>query len=210
MTPSQALAAIATAAILVTTGPAAEAFAGERRHARPPVAAVEGGHRLSVSRKAFQRKEKLQRRQRVRRPSTDPISMTALRPAEGSIRPLFGGTRSPGERIIAEARRHLGTNPTGMSRNWCARFMNQVLAAVGLPTSGSDLARSFVNYGRRIGKPRVGAIAVLKRGRRGGHVGVVVGVDDKGNPILISGNHSRTVAEATYPRHNVIAYVTAD
>ena len=41
----------------------------------------------------------------------------------------------------------------------------------------------------------------------GGHVGVVSGIDDKGNPIIISGNHNNTVAESAYPRSRIIAYV---
>jgi len=48
---------------------------------------------------------------------------------------------------------------------------------------------------------------VLTRGKNGGHVGVVSGVDPHGNPIIISGNHGRKVGEAIYPRSRVIAYV---
>jgi uncharacterized protein (TIGR02594 family) len=109
--------------------------------------------------------------------------------------------------VVAEARRWIGTNPTGRRSLWCARFMNQVLKHTGHDGTGSDLARSFARYGHRIPGPRVGAIAVMSRGRRGGHVGVVSGVDANGNPIIISGNHSRRVAEAVYPRGRIYAYV---
>ncbi len=45
-------------------------------------------------------------------------------------------------------------------------------------------------------------------GRRGGgHVGVVSGVDPNGNPIVVSGNHNRTVAELVYPAGRISAYV---
>lgn len=54
--------------------------------------------------------------------------------------------------------------------------------------------------------PQVGAIAVIGR-RGGGHVGVVSGIDSNGNPIVVSGNHNRTVAESVYPRSRVVAYV---
>jgi uncharacterized protein (TIGR02594 family) len=53
----------------------------------------------------------------------------------------------------------------------------------------------------------VGAIAVMSRGARGGHVGVVSGIDANGNPIIISGNHGRRVAESTYSRGRIYAYV---
>ena len=109
--------------------------------------------------------------------------------------------------VVGEARRWIGTNPTGRNSLWCARFMNFVLARAGYPGTGSDMARSFASYGRRISGPRVGAIAVMSRGARGGHVGVVSGIDAKGNPIIISGNHNNRVAEAAYPRGRVRTYV---
>jgi hypothetical protein len=46
--------------------------------------------------------------------------------------------------------------------------------------------------------------------RGGGHVGVVSGIDANGDPIVISGNHNRKVAEAVYPRHRVYAYRLPD
>lgn len=109
--------------------------------------------------------------------------------------------------VVAEARRYLGGNPTGRGRLWCARFMNMVLARSGHRTTGSDMARSFASYGQRVSGPQVGAIAVMSRGKRGGHVGVVSGVDAKGNPIVVSGNHGRRVAESVYSRSRVYAYV---
>jgi uncharacterized protein (TIGR02594 family) len=109
--------------------------------------------------------------------------------------------------IVAEARRYIGSNPTGRSALWCARFMNMVLERSGHQGSGSDMARSFASYGQRLSGPQVGAIAVMSRGKRGGHVGVVSGIDASGNPIIISGNHGRRVAESTYSRGRVYAYV---
>lgn len=85
--------------------------------------------------------------------------------------------------------------------------MNFVLRHTGHQGTGSDMARSFAHYGRRISGPRIGAIAVMGRGRRGGHVGVVSGFDWRGNPILISGNHDHRVAESVYPRGRIYAYV---
>lgn len=116
----------------------------------------------------------------------------------------FGGFG--GSDVVAEARRYIGGNPTGRSRLWCARFMNFVLQRAGHKGTGSDMARSFASYGQRVSGPQVGAIAVMSR-RGGGHVGVVSGIDAKGNPIVISGNHGRRVAESTYSRGRIYAYV---
>jgi uncharacterized protein (TIGR02594 family) len=117
--------------------------------------------------------------------------------------PRLGG----GSMLVSEARRYIGGNPTGRSSLWCARFMNFVLKKAGFAGTSSDMASSFASYGHRISGPRVGAIAVMSRGRRGGHVGVVSGFDAKGNPIVISGNHGHRVAESTYSRGRIYAYV---
>jgi uncharacterized protein (TIGR02594 family) len=108
--------------------------------------------------------------------------------------------------VVAEARRYIGGNPTGRSRLWCARFMNMVLKRSGHSGTGSDMASSFAHYGRRVSGPQVGAIAVMGR-RGGGHVGVVSGIDRRGNPIIVSGNHGHRVAESVYPRGRIYAYV---
>ena len=119
--------------------------------------------------------------------------------------------------LVNEAKRWMGTNPTGWDRVWCARFMNFVLKRTGHAGTGSDSASSFASYGRRVWSPQVGAIAVMTRGKNGGHVGVVSGFDSSGNPILISGNHNvcsgnkngnnRCVGVGVYPRERVYAYV---
>jgi uncharacterized protein (TIGR02594 family) len=108
--------------------------------------------------------------------------------------------------VVAEARRYLGGNPTGRRILWCGAFMDMVLKRTG-HAGGGNLARSYASYGRRVSGPQVGAIAVMSRGKRGGHVGVVSGVDASGNPIIISGNHGGRVAESTYSRGRVYAYV---
>src|SRR6185437_5979799 len=67
-------------------------------------------------------------------------------------------------KIVADARRYIGDgNPTGRRTLWCARFMNMVLHQAGYRGTGSDAARSFASYGRRVPGPRVGAIAVIAR-----------------------------------------------
>jgi uncharacterized protein (TIGR02594 family) len=90
---------------------------------------------------------------------------------------------------------------------WCADFMNLVLRKSGLNATGSRAARSYLQYGRKIDEPRVGAIAIFSRGKNSGHIGIVRGTDGSGNPIIVSGNHGNKVAEAVYPKGRVLAYV---
>jgi uncharacterized protein (TIGR02594 family) len=108
--------------------------------------------------------------------------------------------------VVTEARRYIGGNPTGRGSLWCARFMNLVLQRSGYHGTGSDMARSFANYGQRVSGPQVGAIAVMGR-RGGGHVGVVAGIDASGNPIVVSGNNGNRVREAPISRGRIYAYV---
>jgi uncharacterized protein (TIGR02594 family) len=115
----------------------------------------------------------------------------------------MGGSSSS---LVMEARHYLGTNPTGRSSLWCARFMNMVLARTGHRGTGSDMANSFAHYGHRISGPQVGAIAVMGR-RGGGHVGIITGIDSAGDPIMISGNNRNRVREAPVSRGRIYAYV---
>ena len=90
---------------------------------------------------------------------------------------------------------------------WCADFINFILRRTGHATTNSRAARSFLDYGKRIDSPRVGAIVVLERGRNNGHVGIVRGTDGAGNIIVISGNHGNKVWESPYPKERVLGYV---
>jgi uncharacterized protein (TIGR02594 family) len=94
------------------------------------------------------------------------------------------------------------------SKLWCADFMNFVLRRAGGNGTHSRAARSFLDYGKKLDGPRVGAIAILyRKGPLNGHVGVVRGTDGLGNPILVSGNHGQTVRESVYSKSKVLAYV---
>ncbi|QQO15627.1 TIGR02594 family protein [Bradyrhizobium diazoefficiens] len=118
-----------------------------------------------------------------------------------------GGGFGGGSGLVSEARRYVGGNPTGRGSLWCARFMNMVLEKTGHHGTGSDMASSFARYGTRVSGPQVGAIAVMSRGGRGGHVGIITGIDARGNPIMISGNNGNRVREAPVSRGRIYAYV---
>lgn len=107
--------------------------------------------------------------------------------------------------LVGEARRYMGTNPTGRGRLWCGAFMAMIAPSAAKKVSNPNMARAYLELPHV--SAQVGAIAVLGRGRRGGHVGVVSGFDPNGNPIIVSGNHGHLVGEGTYPKGRVIAYV---
>jgi uncharacterized protein (TIGR02594 family) len=135
-------------------------------------------------------------------PTQASVTPGAYEPGSGfASSGSFGGSN-----LVADARRYLGTNPTSRGSLWCARFMNMVLQDTGHRGTGSDLAASFARYGTRVSGPQVGAIAVMGR-RGGGHVGIITGVDARGNPIMISGNNRNRVREAPVSRGRIYAYV---
>ena len=104
--------------------------------------------------------------------------------AQSHSNSAFGGVTS--DALVSEARKYIGTNPTGRGSLWCGAFMDLVLKRTG-HTGGGNLASGYARYGTRVSGPQVGAIAVMGR-RGGGHVGVVSGIDPNGNPIIVSGN----------------------
>ncbi|MGH6666082.1 MAG: TIGR02594 family protein [Pseudolabrys sp.] len=123
--------------------------------------------------------------------------------AQSHSNSAFGGVTT--DALVTEARKYIGTNPTGRGSLWCGAFMDLVLKRTG-HAGGGNLASGYAHYGTRIAGPQVGAIAVMGR-HGGGHVGIVSGIDANGNPIIVSGNHNRTVAESVYPRGRIAAYV---
>src|SRR5665213_365668 len=91
---------------------------------------------------------------------------------------------------------------------WCADFMNFILRRAGGKGTQSRAARSFLEYGKKLDGPRVGALVIFyRKGPNNGHVGVVRGTDGQGNPIVVSGNHGATVSQSVYPKSTVMAYV---
>ncbi len=117
-----------------------------------------------------------------------------------------------GASLLLEALRYRGANAKQLglpTQLWCADFMNFVIKkAGGNKGTQSRAARSFLEFGKKLNGPRVGAIAILKRGGPlNGHVGIVRGTDGQGNPILISGNSGNMVRQSSYPKEKVLGYV---
>lgn len=140
-------------------------------------------------------------------PTASVAANSTLTPTGGAMASSYASSGFGSSSLVSEARRYIGGNPTGRGSLWCARFMNLVLQHSGYRGTGSDMASSFANYGQRVSGPQVGAIAVMSRGRGGGHVGIITGIDASGNPIMISGNNGNRVREAPISRGRIYAYV---
>src|SRR5437868_11136252 len=53
---------------------------------------------------------------------------------------------------------------------WCAGFVGGVLESVGIKSSRSAAARSYLKWGVKLDEPVPGCIVVLERGAANGHV----------------------------------------
>jgi uncharacterized protein (TIGR02594 family) len=98
---------------------------------------------------------------------------------------------------------------------WCAAWANTVLAQSGMETTGSLMARSFLNWGKPVkGEPNIGDVVVMRRGRNksAGHVGffyAFVDVNGAKMAAVLGGNQGKEVRISYYPITKIIAYRTA-
>lgn len=91
---------------------------------------------------------------------------------------------------------------------WCAAFANAMLKRAGIEGTGSLAARSFLQWGEKLDKPRVGCLVVLSRGNpKGwqGHVGFYVG-EDRTHIHVLGGNQSNAVSIARYSKTRLLGY----
>jgi uncharacterized protein (TIGR02594 family) len=112
-------------------------------------------------------------------------------------------------------REFLGVDP--VSTEWCAAFVNSVLAESGIPGSESVhryplLARSFLSWGVGVDRSDIqtGDVVVFPRGRLGwqGHVGFYVDtvwIDSVEYWRILGGNQSNSVSVDLYPADRVIS-----
>jgi len=82
---------------------------------------------------------------------------------------------------------------------WCALFANHILTKVGLKGTETLWALDFAGKwpAVRLNGPAVGAFAPMKR-TGGGHITIIVGKDQNGNPMGLGGNQSDAVTIAPF------------
>jgi len=93
---------------------------------------------------------------------------------------------------------------------WCAGFTGAMLERAGVPCSKSLMARSYLQWGKVVAKPKLGDIAVFSRGDpRGtqGHVGFYMGEDAQGI-LVLGGNQGNKVSIAHQDKARLLGYRT--
>ena len=90
---------------------------------------------------------------------------------------------------------------------WCGTFVAAILKTSNrYVVKDWFRARAWVDGGVRLTDPAYGCIVVFSR-TGGGHVGFVVGQDEKGSLMVLGGNQSNRVSIAAFPKSRVLAYV---
>lgn len=88
---------------------------------------------------------------------------------------------------------------------WCAAFLGACLERSGQRSTRSLMARSYLEWGVDAGDLKLGAIAVLSRGRDAslGHVGFVVGATAE-HVMLLGGNQAQQVSVQAFARSRLL------
>ena len=92
---------------------------------------------------------------------------------------------------------------------WCAAYVGACLVRANKPSTGTLLARDYLNYGKSLGKkPKVHSIGIMRRGTSSweGHVGFVTDFNDS-HVWLLGGNQRDSVNVTKYPRSQFLGFV---
>ena len=92
---------------------------------------------------------------------------------------------------------------------WCAAYVGGVFEMLGIESTRSLAARSYLDWGVKLDAPAVGCVVVFWRGRPdgwSGHVGFVVGVLPDGRLWVLGGNQGDAVSIAPFDTKRVLGY----
>ena len=112
----------------------------------------------------------------------DPLSVAASQ---------IGLNESTAGAAIQEYLANGGVNMDPAVTAWCAAFVNATLAQTGQQGTGSNMARSFLDWGQPVDQPQRGDLAVFSRGDPNGpfgHVGFFDGYNPDGTIRVLGGN----------------------
>lgn len=89
---------------------------------------------------------------------------------------------------------------------WCGSIMAYWMEQCGiLYPKNYYVARAWLNWGATLSTACVGCVVVFERGT-GGHVGLVVGTDSRGNLMVLGGNQGDEVSIRAFALPRVLGY----
>lgn len=92
---------------------------------------------------------------------------------------------------------------------WCAAYVNATLQQAGMKGTGSNMARSFLDWGTEVSEPQRGDLAVFSRGDPNGpygHVGFFDGYNADGTIRVLGGNQGDSVSIASYSPDDLLGF----
>lgn len=119
------------------------------------------------------------------------------------VKEWSGAANNP---LVLEYYREAGVAQSTDSVPWCAAFVGAMLHRAGIASSGSLMARSYLEWGKPLKGPVRGCVVVLERGQApAGHVAFV---DGWGANMIkcLGGNQGDAVSIANYARTRVLGY----
>lgn len=127
-----------------------------------------------------------------------------------------------GANILAAAQQHIGQTERNPSLQtflrgqnidpekeaWCAAFINAVLSSQGIRGTGSNAAKSFLNFGTATNTPQKGDIVILRSGQSpsGTHVGLFAG--QQGGRVQVTGGNQGggRVTTSSFAQSSVLGF----
>lgn len=90
---------------------------------------------------------------------------------------------------------------------WCSSFINWCMMKAGGTRTDSAMARSWLNWGKKLDEPRKGCVVIFSRppNPASGHVALFEEI--RGNRIhVLGGNQSNQVNISSYPAERLLSY----
>ena len=132
---------------------------------------------------------------------SDPVSL---------LSGLYGASESgPGAAAIRDFLQTGGQNLDPATTAWCAAIVNASLQQSGIRGTGSNMARSFMDWGEAVDQPRPGDIAVFSRGDPNGpygHVGLFQGFGPDGKVQVLGGNQGDAVNVSGFDPSSLLGF----
>lgn len=93
-----------------------------------------------------------------------------------------------------------------LGQPWCGGAVAHWMQSVGLPVPKHWYrAKAWLDYGEAMAAPAVGCIVIFGRDG-GGHVGLLVGEDEKRRLMVLGGNQGNRVSIAPFDRSRMIGF----
>lgn len=132
----------------------------------------------------------------------EPVWLTIARGHLG-VREVPGAGTAP---VIARWLQRLGAWWRDDATPWCGVAVAEWMREAGQPLPAHWYrARAWLDWGRPLAAPAVGCVVVFER-TGGGHVGLVVGRDQRGRLMVLGGNQGDMVSIAPFESSRALGY----